>query len=394
MTGEWALAGAVFDGETLLANRAVVVRGDAVERVLDRRDLAPDTPVRVALGEDLLIPGFVDLQVNGGGGVLFNDDPSPKTIAAIGAAHRPFGTTGFLPTLITDRLETMRRAIGAVEAAIENGVPGVLGIHLEGPFLSDKRAGVHDVRRMRRLDAAAFGLVTSLKAGVTVLTLAPERTDLETIARLAAAGVIVCAGHSAAGYDTARRAVAAGVKGFTHLYNAMTGLESRAPGMVGAALVDEAAWFGIIADGHHVHPAALRVAVAAKRRGGALLVTDAMPPVGTRRCSFELYGRRIRVEGGRCVTAEGGLAGSALTMIDAVNNTARFAAVDWFEAVRMASLYPACALGLGARLGRIRPGAKASFVALDGRRNVTGVWVDGVRHIGLAPVSRCSSRRR
>ena len=376
------IAGSIFDGDELLENHAVLLRGDTIADVLPLSRLSGDAGIRTELGNDTLVPGFIDLQVNGGGGVLFNDAPTAETIARIGAAHRRFGTIGFLPTLITDTFDTMRRAIDAVERAIGEGVPGVLGIHLEGPFLNAERAGVHDAARFRVLDDAAFDLIASSRAGVTVVTLAPELTDRETIGRLVDAGVIVCAGHSAADYEQARRGIEAGVTGFTHLYNAMTPLQSRAPGMVGAAIEDEDAWFGIIADGHHIHPAAFRIAVAAKRRGGALLVTDAMPPVGTRLRRFEIGGKTIRVKGGRCATADGSLAGSSLNMNDAVRNASRFADIDWFEAVRMASLYPARALRLDGLMGRIAPGYKASFVAVDGRRRATRVWIDGVRRHG------------
>ena len=379
------IVGSIFDGEHVLRDHAVVFRGDRISDVLPVSSLQSESDGsdnRIELGDQILLPGFIDLQVNGGGGVLFNDAPRANTIARIGAAHRRFGTVGFLPTLITDTLDTMRDAIDAVEQAVKQGVPGVLGIHLEGPFLNRERAGVHNAGRFRRLDASAFDLLASSKVGVTVVTLAPELTSAEMIGRLARAGIVVCAGHSAADYDQARRAIVAGVTGFTHLYNAMTPLQSRAPGMVGAAVESAHAWFGIIADGHHVHPAAFRMAVAAKRRGGAVLVTDAMPPVGTRQRQFTIDGNAIEVRGGRCSTADGSLAGSALDMISAVRNAAKFANLDWFEAVRMASLYPAKALRLDGELGRIAPGYRASFVAVNAAREVSGVWVDGIRHIG------------
>lgn len=373
------IVGSIFDGERLLERHAVVFRDNTVADVLPKRHLEADPADCIELGDQVLLPGFIDLQVNGGGGVLFNDVPDPETIARIAAAHRRFGTVGFLPTLTTDTFDTMRKAIEAVQTTIRNGVPGVLGIHLEGPFLNPRRAGVHDASRFRLLDDAGFDLVTSLNAGVTLVTLAPEMTPAGTIRRLVETGVIVCAGHSAASYEQARRGVEAGVSGFTHLYNAMTPLQARAPGLVGAALEDDDTWFGIIADGHHVHPAAFRVAIAAKRRGKALLITDAMPPAGTRLRCFELGGRTVRVSGGRCTTADGSLAGSSLTMMAAVRNAVRFG-IDWFEAVRMASMYPARALRLGDTMGRIARGYRASFVAVDRRYRITRVWIDGVEH--------------
>jgi len=326
-----------------------------------------------------LVPGFTDLQVNGGGGVLFNAAPTPETLRIMGAAHRQFGTTGFFPTLISDRFEVMREAIAAVRDAIEQDVPGVLGIHLEGPFLNPQRGGAHDAGRFRALDEEGFAIVTSLAAGKTLLTLAPELTSPGTIRRLVEAGVIVCAGHSTASYGQAREALDAGLRGFTHLYNAMTPLQSREPGMVGAALEDDESWFGIIADGHHIHPAAFRVAVAAKKKGGAVLVTDAMPTVGAEGGSFELNGEEVSARGGRITNAEGILAGSDLDMLSAVNNAAAFARIDWFEAVRMATVYPARAVGLGAELGAIRPGYRANLLAFDAKRRIRATWIAGVR---------------
>ncbi|MFI4968827.1 MAG: N-acetylglucosamine-6-phosphate deacetylase, partial [Lysobacterales bacterium] len=223
------------------------------------------------LAGNTLLPGFIDCQVNGGGGVLFNAAPTVETIRRIAAAHRRYGTTGLLPTLISDDAEVMRAAIAAVDAAIEQGVPGVLGIHLEGPYIAPARRGAHDAAKFRAFDDAELDLVCSLRNGVTVLTLAPERVAPERVRALGRRGVIVCAGHTAATYEETHAALAAGVRGFTHLYNAMSPLQGREPGVVGAALEDRASWCGLIVDGHHVHPASLRIALAAKPRGKLLL---------------------------------------------------------------------------------------------------------------------------
>jgi N-acetylglucosamine-6-phosphate deacetylase len=340
-----------------------------------------DARLRGARVHDLaglhLLPGFVDCQVNGGGGVLFNDAPSVETIRRIGAAHRRFGTTGFLPTLISDDAEVMRAAIAAVDAAIAEGVPGVLGIHLEGPYIAPARRGAHDAAKFRRLDDAELDLVCSLRRGVTVLTLAPECVPAERIRALAARGVIVCAGHTAAAYAQMRAALDAGVRGFTHLYNAMTPLQGREPGVVGAALEDRASWCGLIVDGHHVHPASLRVALAAKPRGKLLLVTDAMPPVGAETDTYVLAGATITCRGGRCETADGVLAGSALDMAAAVRNSVETLGLGLDEAARMASTYPAEFLGLADRCGRIAPGLRADLVAIDARCAVRRTWIGG-----------------
>ena len=369
--------GCIFDGESVREHKAVLIEGEHIVAVVDPEQVPADIGASYDLEGGTLIPGFIDLQVNGGGGVLFTAAPTVDSLRTIGAAHRQYGTTGFLPTLITTRFDVMREAVCAVAEAIAIGTPGVLGLHIEGPFLSPERKGVHDAGKFCQLDQTGFDILTSLQVGSTVVTLAPELTSPQMISRLVEEGVIVCGGHSRATYAQTRDALAQGLSGFTHLYNAMTPLQSREPGMVGAALEDDDSWFGIIADGHHIHPAAFSVAVAAKKRGGALLVTDAMPTVGSPDTSFVLDGKTIVASQGRVTNAEGTLAGSDLNMLSAVNNAAEFARLDWFEAVRMASLYPARALGLERELGAIRPGFRASLLALDSAHRIRASWING-----------------
>ena len=267
----------------------------------------------------VLIPGFIDTQVNGGGGVLFNDDPTAEGVAAIGAAHRRFGTTGFLPTLISDDLEVIDHAIDAVEHAISRGVPGVLGIHIEGPFLNVRRKGIHDSSKFRVLEEAQVQRLTRLKGGRTMITLAPEMTTPEMIRRLVAAGAVVSAGHTDADYPTMRAALDAGLTGVTHLFNAMSQLGNRAPGVVGAALEDQSAWCGLIVDGHHVDPVTLKLALRCRPHDRFMLVTDAMPSVGAAADHFHLQGRRILVRNGACRDENGVLAGSDLDMASALS---------------------------------------------------------------------------
>lgn len=371
--------GQVFDGEALREHQAVLIEDGRILDVVDRDQMPAAVGSVYDLEGGTLTPGFIDLQVNGGGGVLFTAAPTVESLRTIGAAHRHTGTTGFLPTLITSDFAVMRQAVSAVRQALSEGVPGVLGIHLEGPFLNPERSGVHDAHKFCALEQEGFDIVTSLEEGKTLVTLAPELISAEMIRRLVGEGVIVSCGHSAASYAQTRDALAAGVTGFTHLYNAMTPLQSREPGMVGAALEDEDSWFGIIADGYHMHPAAFRIAVSAKKIGGALLVTDAMPSVGSANKTFELDGETITVRDGRVTNAAGTLAGSDLDMLSAVNNAAEFAALDWFEAVRMATVYPARALGLEDELGAIRPGYRASLLALDDQQHIRASWIDGIR---------------
>jgi len=357
---------------------AVLLQGRRITDVLPVTDPRVRAAAQYDLDDAMLVPGFIDVQVNGGGGVLFNDAPTVDTIRQIGVGHRRFGTTGFLPTLISDDAEVMHAALVAVDQAIQQGVPGVLGIHLEGPYLATARKGVHDPKYFRAPDAEELALLCAPHQGVRLVTLAPDQIPASSIGTLAANGVLVCAGHTAADYDTTRAALAAGVRGFTHLFNAMTPFGSREPGVVGAALDDPHSWCGIIADGHHVHPASLRVAIAAKARGKMVLVTDAMPPVGADNPEYKLNGETIIVKDGICQTAGGTLAGSALDMAGAVRNAVQMLHLPLDEAVRMASTYPADFLGLGASHGRIAPGYIADLVALDDDYHVRQSWIGGV----------------
>jgi N-acetylglucosamine-6-phosphate deacetylase len=355
---------------------AVLVDGDRIVDVVARRAVRDDVAIHDLDGASLL-PGFIDCQVNGGGGLLFNDAPSVDTLRTIASAHRRFGTTGLLPTLISDDAGKMRAALAAVRDAIAQGVPGVLGIHLEGPYLAPTRRGAHDDAMFRVPGEDDIAMLSVPGGGRTLLTLAPERVPAGILRALAARGVILCAGHSAATYEQARSGLDAGVRGFTHLYNAMSPLQGREPGMVGAALEDRDSWCGIIVDGHHVHPGSVRVALAAKPRGKVFLVTDAMPPVGASQPGFRLYGETITAVDGVCRNAAGALAGSALDMATALRNTVRMVGVPLDEAARMASTYPAEFLGLADTVGRIAPGYRADLVSLDADFRVRATWIGG-----------------
>jgi N-acetylglucosamine-6-phosphate deacetylase len=369
--------GRVLGDDGFLAGRAVLLEGGRIIDVVSADDPRCDRAARHDLGGHILLPGFVDTQVNGGGGVLFNAEPSVDAIRAIGEAHRRFGTTGFLPTLISDDLEVVARALEAVRAAIDAGVPGVLGIHIEGPYLNVARKGVHDSLKLRGMDESAIDLLTSLRGGKTVVTLAPEMTQPGIISKLASAGVVVSAGHTNATYDEIREALRHGVTGFTHLFNAMSQLTARAPGVVGAALEDAESWCGIIVDGRHVDPAVLRIALRCKRRDRFMLVTDAMPSVGAAEKSFSLQGRKISVANGVLVDKDGTLAGSDTDMATTVRNAVELLGVSLPEAARMASRYPAEFLGLGSEIGRIAPGYRANLVLVDDDVTVRETWIDG-----------------
>lgn len=344
------------------------------------RSVSSEPPAGAAIvdcGGDLLLPGFIDTQVNGGGGALFNDAPTVETIATMAAAHRRFGTTGLLPTLISDDLAVVERAIAAVDAAIEAGVPGVRGIHIEGPFLSFARRGIHDAARLRTIDRDAIALLGSMKRGRTLVTLAPECVDPTDVAALVEAGAIVSAGHSEADYETVRGAIGAGLTGFTHLFNAMSPLVNRAPGMTGAALEDDRTTAGLIVDGHHVHPAVIRIALKAKGHERLMLVTDAMALTGVDDDRFMLQGREIRRVGDRLIDVEGTLAGSTLTMAGAVRNMIDQTGIDLRRAVAMASSTPASFLGLADETGAIAPGLSADLILVDDGWQVKRSWIAG-----------------
>lgn len=353
---------------------AVTIDGDRIVRVGpslgDARHRVIDLEGR------MLVPGFIDTQVNGGGGVLFNDCPTVDCIEAIGRAHRRFGTTGFLPTLISDDLSVIDTAIDAVESAIAQGVPGVIGIHIEGPYLNASRKGVHDASKFRTLDPEAIARLTRLKGGRTLVTLAPEMTTPDMISRLVAGGAVVAAGHTDADYAETRAGLDAGMTGFTHLFNAMSPLTSRAPGAVGAALEDINSWCGLIVDGHHVDPVVLKLALRCRPLNRFMLVTDAMPSVGCDDDHFMLQGKRIEVRDGVLRDPDGVLAGSDLDMATAVRNAHRMLDLPLASAIDMATAWPTEFLGLGDQ-GQIAAQRLANLVVLDDALQVTDAWIRG-----------------
>src|SRR5262245_9084536 len=361
--------GRVFTGDRIVDGSAVVLDGARIAAVVPASDAPADARARRLPADSLLVPGFLDLQVNGAGGVLFNDEPTAEAALAIAAAVRRTGTTGMLPTLMTDERPKMQIACEAI-AAVRKRSGGILGLHLEGPFLNPERSGVHSAQWMRKPDAADLELLIAMArrsgdgCGRLLLTLAPECVDDRDIARLAAAGIALAAGHTAATAERTEQALAAGVRGFTHLFNAMPPIVNRQPGPVTAALAARDAWCSIIADGLHVDPALLRLLIQVKPPGKVILVTDAMPPSGTDATSFELFGRTVLRKDGRLVTEDGTLAGADIDMAASVRNCVQLLGVPLEEALRMAALYPAAFLGVADQLGRTAPGYRADLALL------------------------------
>ncbi|MFD1789790.1 N-acetylglucosamine-6-phosphate deacetylase [Sphingomonas floccifaciens] len=366
--------GKVLAADTVWTGCEILVDGSRIVSV---------TPVDGDGGIDLaggwLMPGFIDTQVNGGGGVLLNNDLSVAAVATIADAHAAYGTTALLPTLISETPDLVAAAMDVTDAAIRAGVPGVVGVHIEGPVLNPLRKGIHDADRFRRLDDEMLAILTRPHAGKVMVTLAPERTDPAAIATLVAAGVIVSAGHTEASYDETLAALDAGLSGITHLFNAMPAMQQRNPGIVGAALDDPRPWCGIIVDGVHVDPAVLRIAIAARGADRMMLVTDAMSSVGATNKDFVLQGRHIRVADGICRFEDGTLAGSDLDMAAAVANSVRDLALTPATASRMASANPAAFLGLAHERGAIAPGLRADLVQLDADFAHVATWIGGTQ---------------
>lgn len=371
-------APSVFDGERFLPDHCVIVRQGAVAQLLPGNDCPRDLQ-RVELATGTLAPGLIDLQVNGGGDLLFNNAPSANTVHAMLAAHRGSGTTAILPTFLSDTRARQQLAVAAVRAARAAGNPGILGIHLEGPFFEPARRGAHSAGMIRPPQDEDMDWLCSLRDLPTVLTVAPEHMAPGQIRRLSDSQVRVCAGHSNATCEQVLQAVSEGLQGITHLYNAMSPLSARSPGVVGAALTEDRLWAGIIADGHHVHPAAIRLACRSKPAGRLVLVSDAMATVGGSQGAFRLYGEDIHETGGRLVNSEGKLAGSAIGLMEAVAFCATEAGLPLDECLRMASRYPAAIMGLDRQLGRIAAGYRADLVHFDAAFAVHNTWLAGER---------------
>ncbi|PID49979.1 MAG: N-acetylglucosamine-6-phosphate deacetylase [Proteobacteria bacterium] len=355
--------------------QAVIVSHQRIEQILPMSEL-PEGLDCVDCSGQLLTPGFIDIQVNGGGGVMFNNQPTLAGLEAIRRGHWSGGTTAMLPTLITDSDAIMSQAVDAVAQAIEQ-LPGILGIHLEGPHLNLEKRGVHAADKVRLLADFSEQLLQCLPPERYLITVAPECLPAGTIARWVARGIRVSAGHTLADYAQIQQALAEGLACFTHLYNAMTPMASREPGVVGAALEDEQTYCGLIVDGIHLHPAVAKLAVRTKPTGKMLLVTDAMAVVGSSVNSFELYGETIYAVDGRCAKADGTLAGSALDMASAVRHCVHTLELALPEALRMASLYPAQFLGLADQYARLASTYRADLVLLDADLCVQKTWVAG-----------------
>lgn len=380
MSGTFVLSGtSIFDGDSIHEGYGLMISGGTITSIDLVKNLPTDCPQVKASG-GLLAPGFTDLQVNGGGGVLFNERPTVAAIKTICHAHRQFGTTALLPTLITDTPEITARAIEAGIQASSTKVPGFLGLHLEGPHLSRARKGAHDPALIRKMSDVDCDQLIAAKAHLPILmvTVAPESASNQQISRLAEAGIIVSLGHSGATLKQVKAARRAGASCITHLYNAMSPLTHREPGMVGAGLAPLGFHCGLIADGYHVDPDVIAISLAAKQGpGNIFLVSDAMSTIGTNLEEFELNGRTIHRNDGRLTLADGTLAGADLELDSAVRFLVDKVGVELEEALRMASVYPLNCLRGAEKRAVLVEGAPANVIHLDRELNIREVWQDG-----------------
>ncbi|UCX05731.1 N-acetylglucosamine-6-phosphate deacetylase [Shewanella glacialimarina] len=369
------IAQQMFDGKNIIKNQAISFDE---QKVLAFDSVKGAKEIKVP---GLLTAGFIDVQVNGGGGYLFNHDPNLMALNAMVLAHSRFGSTGLLPTLITSGIETITSAANVIASAIKQQVAGIVGVHFEGPHISVPNKGIHSSEHIRPLTESEMDIYCRDDLGVKIVTLAPENVTAAQIKRLTEHKVKVCLGHSNASFAVTQAALAAGAVGFTHLFNAMSALTSREPNMVGAALLDEHSWCGLILDGHHVHPATAKLATRAKKIGKMMLVTDSMSTIGSSQKTLEFDGHKIQLANGKLTSQTGQLAGSALDMITAVNNARRMLDVSLEEALRMASQYPADFLGLNTSTPQLAINANADFTLLNTTNNsdlhVSQTWIGG-----------------
>lgn len=381
--------GRIVTPDAVIGNASIELEGERIVGIGGPSGRPANSTIDLDSG--WLLPGFIDIQVNGGGGVLFNDHPDVDGIATIADAHARFGTTSFLPTLISDSPAKIAEALDAVDEAIELGVPGIAGIHVEGPFINEAKRGIHDAHRIRRLDPEMLALLCSPRRGKVMVTLAPELCEDADIRTLVRHGVTVSGGHTNATYDRAQSAIAAGVSGFTHLFNAMSPLHHRDPGAVGAAF-DSNTYCGLIVDGVHLHAAAVRVAAKVKGYGRLMLVTDAMPSVGTDATEFMLQGKRILVRDGICIFEDDTLAGAHLDMSAAFRNMIAATGLSVPEVAATASTTPAHFLAIETSRGTIAPGRRADWVWLGPDLQHRGTWIGGAPVAEPAPSLARASR--
>ena len=371
-----ALIGAqLFSGKEFFDNRALLIDGENIIDIINEHEIPNNFEIQ-KLNGGILSPGFIDLQVNGGGGKLFNNSPDKESLNTIIEAHQHFGTTSIMPTVISDSLNVLKRCATTISEEIENN-KSLLGVHIEGPFFNVKYRGVHQKQYINTINSDYLNLFESLQDFPVMLTLAPECISTKQLKHLKSLGFKILAGHTDASYDQLEEAIKYGLDGFTHLFNAMGQISAREPGVVGSALTFDNATASIIVDLHHVHPSLIQMAYKQKPQGKLFFVSDSMATIHHGEPSFELYDEVVSESNGRIINSEGKLAGSSITQIDAIKNAYQSCNIPLNEALAMASRYPAEYLGVANYLGSLESGYRADLTHFSLDFQVQNVWVAG-----------------
>ncbi|MGO1295953.1 MAG: N-acetylglucosamine-6-phosphate deacetylase [Vibrio sp.] len=367
--------GKIFTGETILTDHGIIINDQTIHDIVPCHALPQDIP-RIDVNGANISPGFIDLQLNGCGGVMFNDDISVNTLHTMHHANLLSGCTNFLPTLITSSDENMQQAVQVARDYMTQTPNQVLGLHLEGPYLNPEKKGIHNMEYIRQSNQSMVDFICQNQDVIAQLTMAPEMNDPAHIRQLADAGITVSLGHTNCSYQQAKAGFAAGMTSATHLFNAMSSITGREPGAVGAIYDTPSIYAGVIADGFHVDFANIRIAKHIKNEK-LILVTDATAPAGADIESFIFVGKTVYYKDGKCIDENGTLGGSALTMNQAIKNSVKYVGIALDEALRMATLYPAQSIGIDKQFGRIAPGYIANLAIFDCDLNVEATVVNG-----------------
>ena len=365
----------LFNGIDFIEHKALLIDDQHIAGIVNKDAIPTDFQVKKLEG-GILSPGFIDLQVNGGGGKLFNNSPDKESLNTIISAHQYFGTTSIMPTVISDSLNILQKCTDTISNEIDNN-HSLLGIHIEGPFFNVKYRGVHQKQYINTINASYLNLFETLDKFPVMLTLAPECISIKQLKHLKSLGFKILAGHTDANYDQLEEAVKYGLDGFTHLFNAMGQISAREPGVVGSAFDFDETSASIIVDLHHVHPSLINLSFKQKPKGKLFFVSDSMATINHGEPSFELYDEVVSESNGRIINSEGKLAGSSITQIDAIKNAYQKCSIPLESAISMATLYPAEYLGVSDYIGQLKKGYRADLAHFDSNFHVQNVWLAG-----------------
>ena len=365
----------LFNGIDFIEHKVLLIDDQHIAGIVNEDAIPTEFQVKKLEG-GILSPGFIDLQVNGGGGKLFNNSPDKESLNTIISAHQYFGTTSIMPTVISDSLNILQKCTDTISNEIDNN-HSLLGIHIEGPFFNVKYRGVHQKQYINTINASYLNLFETLDKFPVMLTLAPECISIKQLKHLNSLGFKILAGHTDANYDQLEEAVKYGLDGFTHLFNAMGQISAREPGVVGSAFDFDETSASIIVDLHHVHPSLINLSFKQKPKGKLFFVSDSMATINHGEPSFELYDEVVSESNGRIINSEGKLAGSSITQIDAIKNAYQKCSIPLESAISMATLYPAEYLGVSDYIGQLKKGYRADLAHFDSNFHVQNVWLAG-----------------